>query len=62
MSKQKMRTFYFWVKETPEHDRELDIIEAKNLKQAKKEFSERHPEDIENIEGITEDDNIINLL
>lgn len=57
-----MATFYFWVKETDQHDRELDVIEAKNLEQAKKEFNQRHPEDIKNIEGITEGDNIINLL
>lgn len=54
--------FYFNVRETEAHDEELDIIEAKTLEEAKKEFADRHPEDVKNLYAITEENSIINLL
>jgi hypothetical protein len=46
----------FGVKATEDHDIEVAEVEAKNLKEAKKKFAERHPEDIENVDVITSDD------
>jgi hypothetical protein len=45
--------FYFWVKETDKHDEELEIIIARNLTQAKKEFAGMHPDDVNNIDSIS---------
>lgn len=47
--------YYFWVKETDEHDKELEIIKARSLKQARKEFNELHPDDVDNIESISKE-------
>lgn len=53
--------YYFWVKETEQHDPELQIIKASSLKEAKKEFSGLHPEDVKNIDFITSDNSIVDL-
>lgn len=44
--------YYFWVRETDKHDRELAIYDAKSLKEAKKEFALDHPEDVNNVSEI----------
>ena len=54
--------YYFGVKATDKHDAELAIMEADSLEQAKKIFSEDHPEDVDNIDYINEENSIINLL
>ncbi len=54
--------YYFNISETDKHDEELEIIEANSLEVAKKEFAERHPEDVKNIYAITLEDSIVNLL
>ena len=48
--------YYFNVKATDKHDGELAVIEASNLEGAKREFALHFPEDINNIEGISSDD------
>lgn len=51
--------YYFYVKETEKHDQEMAIYEADDLAEAKKMFAEDHPEDIENITGISSDLNMV---
>ena len=51
--------YYFWVKPTDKHDRELEIIEAQNYQEAVPKFIEMHPEDADNIESITEEDSFM---
>ena len=55
-------TYYFGIKETSKHDFELAVIEADTLEQAKKEFADIHPDDVNNIEYINEKGSIYNLL
>jgi len=52
----KKKDYYFGVKATEKHDSEVAVIKAKNLEQAKQEFSEMFPEDINNIDVITSDE------
>lgn len=47
--------FQFGVRATDKHDGEVAVIEAKNLKEAKKQFAEMFPEDVHNVEVITSD-------
>ena len=41
--------YQFVVKKKKAHDYEIDTIEAGSLKEAKRLFAERHPEDVKNI-------------
>jgi hypothetical protein len=50
-----MKKYYFYVKETDDHDQELDVIEAESLEKAQIEFELRHPEDKGNIDCIIEE-------
>ena len=47
--------YQFSVKATKKHDGEVAVIEARNLKEAKKQFAKCFPEDINNIDCITSD-------
>ena len=51
----KNKNYQFLVKETDNHDEEVAVIEAKDLKEAKKIFIKTYPEDEKNIEIITSD-------
>jgi len=47
--------YQFGVKATEKHDEEVAVINARNLKEAKKKFAQSFPEDIKNIDCITSD-------
>jgi hypothetical protein len=54
--------YQFAVKETKKHDSEIAVIQANGLEEAKKLFSETYPEDIENVEVITSDKGLEEIL
>lgn len=56
-------TYYFNVRATDKHDSESAIINAKSLREAKEQFADQFPDDIDNIELIaTGDDMNTNLI